>query len=251
VRRDRQDEHEPATLLGPPDTDGVLLNLAGNLAQPSRTLRLAADALLQAWPEAELPGWPAAGLRSCTAALRQSTGNRLWAGSLHPVLLRAGDSLDHARLTGPAVDHWHDLVITSCQLLGAGHPDTILAGQRLAEACLAAGHVDQAVSWFQWLLDGQAEKLGPDHHDVIAARLRLGHALVAARQSDRAIAALERVISDSERVRGFGQAEDLGARDELAAAYLAAGRHSDAITLCTATCSLTGCAPRDPATRRP
>jgi hypothetical protein len=58
VRRDRQDEHEPATLLGPPDTDGVLLNLAGNLAQPSRTLRLAADALLQAWPEAELPAGP-------------------------------------------------------------------------------------------------------------------------------------------------------------------------------------------------
>jgi tetratricopeptide (TPR) repeat protein len=193
--------------------------------------RLAADGLLRAWPEAELPGWPAAGLRSCTAALRQSAGNRLWAGGLHPVLLRAGDSLDHARLTGPAVDYWHDLVTTSGQLLGAGHQDTILAGQRLAEACLAAGHADQAVSWFQWLLDGQAEELGLDHQDVIEARLRLGHALVAARQFDRAIAVLESVISDSERVRGSGQVGTVGARDELAAAYLAAGRPSDAITL--------------------
>jgi hypothetical protein len=101
------------------------------------------------------------------------------------VLLRAGDSLDHARLTGPAVDYWHDLVTTSGQWLNAGHPDTILAGQRLAEACLAAGHADQAVSWFQWLLDGQAEKLGLDHQDVIGAGLRLGHALVAACQFDR------------------------------------------------------------------
>ena len=193
--------------------------------------RVAADALLQAWPEPELPGWPASGLRSCTAALRQIAGNRLWAGGCHPVLLRAGDSLDHARLTGPAVDHWRDLVTTSDQLLGAGHPDTILAGQRLAEACLAAGRADDAVTWFQRLLDTQAVKLGPDHHDLIGTRLRLGHALVAARQLHRAISVLERVLSDSEQVRGPEHADTLGARDELAAAYLAAGRHSDAIAL--------------------
>jgi tetratricopeptide (TPR) repeat protein len=193
--------------------------------------RVAADALLQAWPAAEPPGWPASGLRSCTAALRQVAGNLLWAGGCHPVLLRAGDSLDHARLTGPAVDHWRDLVTTSDQLLGAGHPHTILAGQRLAEACLAAGRDDDAVTWFQRLLDTQTVKLGPDHRDVIGARLRLGHALVAARQLDRAVSVLERVLSDSERTRGPEHADTLGARDELAAAYVAAGRYSDAIIL--------------------
>jgi tetratricopeptide (TPR) repeat protein len=192
---------------------------------------VAADALLQAWPEPELPGWPASGLRSCTAALRQIAGDRLWNGGCHPVLLRAGDSLNHAGLTGPAVDHWSDLVATGGQLLAAGHPDTILAGQRLAEAHLAAGRADDAVTWFQRLLDTQAVQLGPDHHDVIGARLRLGHALVAARQPHRAVSVLERVLSDSERVLGPGHAGTLGARDELAAAYLAAGRHSDAITL--------------------
>jgi tetratricopeptide (TPR) repeat protein len=196
-----------------------------------RAARVAADALLQAWPATELPGWPASGLRSCTATLRQSAGNRLWAGGCHPVLLRAGDSLDQARLTGPAVDHWRDLVTTSDQLLGAEHPHTVLAGQRLAEACLAAGRADEAVTWFQRLLDTQAVKLGPDHRDLIGTRLRLGHALVAARQFDRAVSALERVLSDSEQVRGPEHTDTLGARDELAAAYLAAGRHSDAVTL--------------------
>ena len=193
--------------------------------------RVAADALLQAWPESELPGWPASGLRSCTAALQQIAGNQLWADGYHPVLLRAGDSLDHARLTGPAVDHWHDLVTTSEQLLGAGHPHTILAGQRLAEALLAAGRPDDAVTWFQRLLDTQAVKFGPDHDDVIGARLRLGHALVAAGQLQRAISVLESVLSDSEQVRGREHAGTLGARDELAAAYLAASQHSAAITL--------------------
>lgn len=193
--------------------------------------RVAADALLQAWPEQDLPGWPASGLRSCTAALRQIAGNRLWDGGCHPVLLRAGDSLNHAGLTGPAVDHWSDLVATSGLLLAAGHPDTILAGERLAEALLAAGRADDAVAWFQRLLDAMAVKLGPDHPDAIGARLRLGHALVAAQQSQRAVSILGRVLSDCERVRGSGHADTLAARDALAAAYLATGRHSDAITL--------------------
>jgi tetratricopeptide (TPR) repeat protein len=192
---------------------------------------VAADALVQAWPEAELPGWPASGLRSCTAALRQIAGDRLWDGGCHPVLLRAGDSLNRAGLTGPAVDHWGDLVATSGQLLAAGHPDTIAAGQRLAEAHLAADRADDAVIWFQRLVDTQSVRLGPDHHDVIGARLRYGHALVAARQPDRAVSVLERVLSELEHVRGPGHAVTLGARDELAAAYLAAGRPADAISM--------------------
>jgi tetratricopeptide (TPR) repeat protein len=191
----------------------------------------AADALLQAWPKPDMPGWPASGLRSCAAALQQVAGDRLWADGCHPVLLRAGDSLDEAGLTGPAVDHWHALVATGEQLLGAGHPHTILAEERLAEACLAADRPDDAVTWFQRLLDTRAVEFGPDHDDVIGTRLRLGHALVAARQLDRAIAVLEGVLYDCEQVRGPEGADTLGARDELAAAYLAAGRRSDAIAM--------------------
>jgi tetratricopeptide (TPR) repeat protein len=194
--------------------------------------RVAADALFQAWPEAEPPGWPASGLRGCTATLRRIAGSRLWSDGCHPVLLRAGDSLDHARLTGPAVDHWSDLVTTSGQLLSGGHPHTILAGRRLAEACLAAGYLEEAVDWFQRLVDAShAAKPVQDHREVISARLRLGHALVAARQAHRAISVLDRVLADSETVLGPDHADTTGARDELAAAYLAAGRPAEAIAL--------------------
>ena len=87
--------------------------------------QVAADALLQAWPAPEPLGWPASGLRSCTAALQQAAGSRLWADGCHPVLQRAGDSLDHARLTGPAAEHWRDLATTGDRLFGAAHPQTI------------------------------------------------------------------------------------------------------------------------------
>jgi tetratricopeptide (TPR) repeat protein len=196
---------------------------------PDQVASSAADALLQAWPEQEQLGWPVSGLRSCVAALRRISGNRLWDGGCHPLLVRAGDSLDRARLTGPAVDHWRDLATTGGSLLGAGHPDTMLAGQRLADAYLAAGHADDAVRWFQWALDSLTRRLGPDHRDVIEARRRLGHSLVAALQLPEGITELDRVVRQSEQVCGPRDAETLGARDELAAAYLAAGRYSDAI----------------------
>ncbi len=198
---------------------------------PDQAASSVADALLQAWPERELPGWPASGLRSCVATLRRITGDLLWDGGCHPLLVRAGDSLDRARLTEPAVDHWLDLATTGGRLLGGGHPDTMLAGQRLADAYLAAGRADDAIPWFQWVLDGLTHKLGPDHRDVIEARRRLGHALVAALQLPAAITVLERAVPQFEQVCGPGHAGTLGARDELAAAYLAAGQYSDAITL--------------------
>jgi tetratricopeptide (TPR) repeat protein len=198
---------------------------------PDQAPSSAATALLQAWPDQDVPGWPASGLRSCAAALRQLTGNLLWDGGCHPLLIRAGDSLDRARLTETAVDYWRDLATTGGRLLGGGHPDTLLTGQRLAEAYLAAARANDAVPWFQWILDNLADKLGPDHREVIEAQRRLAHALVAANQSPAAIPILERTVRQFERVSGPAHADTLGARDELAAAYLAAGQHDDAVNL--------------------
>jgi tetratricopeptide (TPR) repeat protein len=209
----------------------VALRAAMPEGMQDRTARAAADALVQAWPERDPPGWPASGLRACAAALRQVSGDLLWAGGCHPVLLRAGESLNSARLTEAAVGHWRDLATTCDRLLGAGHPDTMLVCQQLADAYLAAGRANQAIPWFQWVLDTQIRRLAPDHRDVLEARRRLGHALVAALQFQDAITVLERVVADFERICGPGHTDTLGARDELAAAYLAAGRHSDAVAL--------------------
>ena len=148
------------------------------------------------------------------------------------------------------MDHWSDLVATSDRLLGAGHPHTVLAGQRLAEAQLAADRADDAVASFQRLLDIQSVKLGPMHREVIEARRRLGHALVAAASQTARSPSWRRCVSDAERVRGPEHADTLGAQDELAAAYLAAGRHARLPSTCTGARSPTGSEARAHATRR-
>src|SRR5215469_4303366 len=189
----------------------------------------AADALLEAWPAEERGAWPAEAFRSCAASLQRTAGELLWEGGCHPLLVRAGQSLDRAHLAGPAVAYWQELATASERALGPDHADTLAAGRRLAQAYLAAGRSAEAVSWFQWALADRARTLGTDHPDTIAARLGLGRALLAAGQTADAITALRAAVGDFERVRGSDDLETLSAWDELAAACYAAGQFPDAI----------------------
>jgi len=196
-----------------------------------RAARTAADALAQAWPASEPRPWDAAILRACTASLLQAAGDQLWDRGCPAVALRAGQSLHTARLTGPALAHWNDLIQASGRILGRGHPDTLTISGHLAAACLAAGRAPEAAAWTRWALDGLARDHGPDHPAVITARRDLGRALTAAGQHDHAVTVLTGAAADSARVLGASHPDTLGAQDDLAAAYRAAGRHSDAIRL--------------------
>jgi len=202
-----------------------------------RASRAAADALLEVWPEDSPQPWSAQSLRSCASSLQQAAGDRLWISGCHPVLVRAGRSLDGARLTRPAVAYWKELAAVSDRLLGPGNPDARVAGIQLAGALLAAGQAAEAVPWFQWVLDGRARAFGPDHPSTAAVRVSLGRAFVAAGQPREAVTILEQAVADYERVRGAGHLDTIGAQDELAAACLAAGQIADATRLYRRTLS--------------
>jgi tetratricopeptide (TPR) repeat protein len=188
----------------------------------------AADALMEAWPD-DPPPWLATALRSCASSVYQAGGERLWAAGPHPLLLRAGQSMDSARLTGPALAYWNELATTSEKLLGPDNPTTLAIGGHLVQALLAAGRASSAVEWSQWVLAGQTRTLGPDHPGTLAARVSLGRALVAAGQPGHAVSALAQAATECGRVHGPGHLDTLSARDELAAACLVAGNPGDAI----------------------
>jgi tetratricopeptide (TPR) repeat protein len=196
-----------------------------------RQARAAADALLEVWPEDDRNAWAADRLRSCAASIQQVAGDLLWAGGCHQLLMRAGQSLDRAGLNGPAVGYWRELIAVSDRVLGREHPDTLVIGEQLARACLAAGRAADAVPWFQWALTSRIRALGPDHSASIEARSSLGHALMAAGQFDEAITVLNGTVRDYERVRGTDHLDTLEARDDLADAYGAAGQAAAALQL--------------------
>ena len=195
-----------------------------------RAALAAADALLEMWPEEDPRSRLAADLRACAASLRQNAGDVLWAdGRCHPVLVLAGQSMDRAGLTGPAVGYWRELTAASERILGQGSLETLTVTGYLGEALMTTGQAMEAVTWFQRVLDGRSSVLGPDHPDAIAAKVCLGRALVAVGRADDAVIILEEAVGGSELVRGADHIATLAAREEYAAAARAAGKSAEAI----------------------
>ncbi len=191
--------------------------------------RAAADALLQAWPQADLPPLLARAMRACASALHQSAGELLWSPQAHPLLLRVGQSLEAARLAGPATGYWRELAGTSTRILGLAHSCTLSIRDQLAASLEAAGRPDDAISVFRHDLAERERMLGPRHADSLTARSNLAGACLAAKQYPEAIWLYESTLSGRDWALGQDHPDTLASRADLAAAYRAAGRLDDAV----------------------
>ena len=200
-----------------------------------RAAYAAAAALLEAWPADEPHPWTAAALRANAASLQTVATDAMWADGCHPLLLRAGRSLDEAGMAGPAVAYWRDLAVNCDNKLAPGHPDALVVAARLAGAYLTAGWAAEAVAWYQRVLTERGFDLAPGHPALNEARAGLGAALIAAGDPAGAVAILSRAVAEAEQFRGPGHPDTLAARTGLARAHQAAGEPGAAIGLLTQT----------------
>jgi len=223
-----------ATILMSPVLQAAI-KLAAPPAFHERAARTAASALLEAWPLDEPEPWTAVALRANATSLQGAATDVLWADGCHPLLLRAGRSLDSARLAGPAVEYWRELSIHCDNKLAPGHPDALVVAAQLAGAYLAAGYGAEAVTWYQRVLAERSVDLAPGHPAIIAARVSVADALMSAGEPADAATVLRRAVAESEQFRGPGHPDTLAVRDELARAYEAAGDAAAAIGLLTQT----------------
>ena len=224
----------PPTVLMSPVVQAAI-RLAAPAAFRDRAARTAASALLEAWPGHEPEPWNAAVLRANATSLQSAATDILWADGCHPLLLRAGRSLDSARLAGPAVEYWRELSVHCDNKLAPGHPDALLVAAQLAGAYLAAGYGGEAVTWYQRVLAERSLDLAPGHPAIIAARVSLADALIAAGEPADAVTILRRAVTESEQFRGPGHPDTLAVRDHLARAYEGAGDAAAAVGLLTQT----------------
>ena len=186
----------------------LALQQAVRSALPPETLdqawRAAAAALVESWPSPEPGPLIGQGLRSAAVALRRATGTRLLADGCHPLLLRAGQSLADASLTGPAVEYWSELTTVAGETFGPGSPECLVTTDWLAAAFVSAGRVSEAVACYQREIVDCGRTYGPDDPRTLAVRLRLGRLLVTVRLFDEAVMVLTSAIGDLERARGLG-----------------------------------------------
>jgi tetratricopeptide (TPR) repeat protein len=190
----------------------------------------AADALLETWPEGEGGPQLDQALRDCAAALRSNDGGMLWKAEAHPLLFRAGLSLENSRLSDAAIAYWQSMLATSTRLLGPAHANAVVARDRVAAAYESAGRYPEAISVFQTALADREHNQGPEHPETIAARGHLAHAYQSAGRPADAVALYERTVADSERLLGPGHPVTLGSRASLADAYQTVGQPREAIS---------------------
>ena len=183
----------------------------------------AADALLETWPEGEGGPQLDQALRDCAAALRANDGGMLWKAEAHPLLFRAGLSLENSRLSDAAITYWQSILDTSTRLLGPAHANAVVARDRLAAAYESAGRSAEAISVFQAALADRERNQGPEHPETIAARGHLAHAYQSAGRPADAVGLYERTVADSERLLGPGHPVTLASRASLADAYAEGG----------------------------
>jgi tetratricopeptide (TPR) repeat protein len=220
----------PPTVLMSSAVQAAIL-LAAPAEAKEYAARAAASALLEAWPEVEPQPWKAAGLRANAASLADSAPDPMWANGCHPLLLRLGQSLDEARMTGPAVEFWRDLAARCDAKLPPGHPDTLAVADRLAAAYLTARNAGEAVRWYQRVLADRTRELEVAHPAIVAARVSLARALILAGEPADAVTILLRAVGESEQSRGPEHPDTLTVREELAAAYQTGGDPAGAARL--------------------
>ena len=201
----------------------------------------AAAALLEAWPEpGAAAGLSGAGpqlsqaLRDCAASLRAFTGDMLWKPEAHPLLIRAGASLDESLLADAGIGYWQTIAATCSHMLGPAHAQSVQARDRLA-AAYSSAWLAEAMSVFEAALADRERGLGPEHPDTVAARVNLANSYQAAGRDAEAIGLYELALGQNERLFGAGHRDTLAVRSQLAATYQAAGRRGDSIRLCQQT----------------
>ncbi len=211
------------------------------VADLEQVVLAAADALLETWPDGDsaTEGQLAQAqfqqaqleqaLRDCAATLRTSDGGLLWKPEAHPLLFRAGLSLEHSRLSDAAITYWKSMVATSTRLLGPGHANAVVARDRLAAAYEAAGKSADAIAVFQTALTEREQHQGAEHPETIAARAHLAHAYQSAGRPADAISLYERTVADSVRLLGQAHPLTLDARASLAETHQTSGNPREAV----------------------
>lgn len=193
-----------------------------------RAAAAAADSLLTLWPdEGGSPQFEQA-LRDCTTSLHTAAGNVLWEPDCHPLLQRAGRSLEEAGLARPAIVYWQGMMEISRRLLGRGHPQTIGARDRLAAAFEAAGRLDNAVAMYERALAERQHAKGSHDPGRLGTQMNLARAYREVGRAADAVRLAQRAAAESEQALGPGNPGTLAAQSELGQALLTDERSREA-----------------------
>ncbi|MGW1498874.1 tetratricopeptide repeat protein [Streptomyces mirabilis] len=180
-----------------------------------QTARIAADALVAAWPEVERDTALAQALRANADALTHHAADALYQPCAHHVLLRAGTSLGDTGHVAAAITHFQHIHTAAHNHLGSEHPDTLAFRAHLADWMGEAGDATGAAAAFEKILADWLRVLDPEHPEVLGFRATLARWRGEAGDAKGAAAALEELLADRIQVLGPDHRDILTIRNNL------------------------------------
>jgi hypothetical protein len=199
--------------------------------EQARTIaHTAADALVRIWPSSN--GKPVAeeGLRANAEALLDYSGDMLWQPDAHPVLFRAGHSLDGLGHVHAAVTYWTNVLVTAHRVLGLDHPANLSIRHNLAGSRGQAGDPAGAAAEYGELLREDERIHGADHPDALQTRANHAYWRGLAGDPVGAATALAELLADQLRILGADHELTLVTRHNLARMRGEAGDPAGATT---------------------
>ncbi|MCM1967421.1 FxSxx-COOH system tetratricopeptide repeat protein [Streptomyces sp. G1] len=178
--------------------------------------RIAAQALMDAWPGTERDTGLASALRANTTALMACAGSALYQPVVHPVLYHLGESLGHSGQVAAAIQHLQQLTDTATHLLGPDDPGTLTSRSNLALWRGRAGDTAGAAEAAVLLLEVQLRVYGPDHPNTLVTRSNLATLQGRAGDASGAAAAFDALLEDQLRVLGPDHPNTLTGRNNHA-----------------------------------
>ncbi len=201
--------------------------------QVPRTARVAADAVMALWPDAD-HSQPdlAITLRANADVLYSHDAEALWQPHGHPLLNRAGLSLSDAGLHPAAVTYWRRLTADAERIQGRDHWDTLNAQAELGHSYFWTGHIAEAIALSETAVAGMRRILGPDHPQTLYVQALLALFYERAGRTTDAEALGRRAASGIERIQNPGPAgmvlrsltADASAADAIASGQKAVAR---------------------------
>jgi tetratricopeptide (TPR) repeat protein len=201
-------------------------------AELRQAVQAGAEALYQSWPDAGFPENMEQTLRKCTISLSRCDGDLMLRDpGFHSLLVRAGRSLDDAKMAETALTWWHDLAARSAAHYGARSLPTFQLRERLVSAAAMTGHTDEAIRLRHDLAADIDETAGSEHPQAIACRAALARLFRTAGMLSDAISLGTQVTADSDLALGHDHPQTTQAMQDLGSAYCDAGRYPEAISV--------------------
>jgi tetratricopeptide (TPR) repeat protein len=189
----------------------------------AEAVRVAAEALLDAWPEQHGDTELISALRDNAGTLLGYDRGELCSPGVHELHFRFGRSLGESGDVRGAVQHFHHLHLTGRARLGVLHPDTLRARADWIYWRAESGQYAEVLADQTALIEDLGRLHGRAHPEVLGARIYHGRWTVQAGDVRKGRRELEQVTAALARSVPPDDTGLLTARNDLAFAYGAEG----------------------------